>query len=161
MNTPSPPHALLIIVAEDDPDDRLLIEDAVAEADLGIRIECVCDGIELQERLLANANGERPDLPRPDLVLLDLNMPRMDGREVLEWIKIESDFREVPVVILSTSNNPDDVRFTKVLGAADFLTKPDSFDGLVALVRSLPEYWRQSRTTAEDASGAASGGSQQ
>ncbi len=141
--------APVILMAEDDPDDRLLMEEAVAEAGLDVAIRFAADGRELVDCLAGIKAGLADgQASLPDLILLDLNMPRMDGREVLEWIMTGHDFRHIPVVVLTTTSSPEDRSSARVLGAADFLVKPASFDDLVALVRSLPEYW-QPGTTAE------------
>ena len=135
---------LSILMAEDDPDDRLLLVDAVDEAALHLNIEFVGDGIELLDRLHRVGSGDVADRPSlPNLILLDLNMPRMDGREALEKLKADPDLRQIPVVIFTTSQSPDDRGLVEALGAAGFMTKPSSFQDLVALVRRLPEYCRQ------------------
>lgn len=136
---------LSILMAEDDPDDRLLLIDAVDEAELHLDIEFVGDGIELLDRLRRAEPGDLDDGPSlPNLILLDLNMPRMDGREALEKLKADPNFRHIPVVIFTTSQSPDDRGLVETLGAAGFMTKPSSFQDLVALVRRLPEYCSQS-----------------
>ncbi len=125
MNGAANPGTPVILMAEDDPDDRLLMEEAVAEAGLDIAMRYVADGRELVgylARIKAGHAGGQELLP--DLILLDLNMPRMDGREVLEWITISQDFQHIPVVVLTTTSSPEDRASTRVLGAADFLVKP-------------------------------------
>ena len=161
MSGPANIDTPVILMAEDDPDDRLLMEEAVAEAGLGVALRYVADGIELMDHLdrikAGHADGQNS---LPDLILLDLNMPRMDGREVLERIKADSDFRHIPVVVLTTTRSPEDQSSVRVLGAADFLVKPASFEDLVAQVRSLPEYWRRSEAPDPDSNpaGASVGG---
>ena len=161
MSGPANIDTPVILMAEDDPDDRLLMEEAVAEAGLGVRMCYVADGFELMDHLgrikAGHPNGQES---LPDLILLDLNMPRMDGREVLERIKAGHDFQHIPVVVLTTTRSPEDRSSARLLGAADFLVKPASFEDLVALVRSLPEYWRRSTAPKPDpdAAGANRGG---
>lgn len=137
--------APVILMAEDDPDDRLLMQEAVVEAGLDVTMCYVADGRELVDYLV-QIKADRSDGQEtfPDLILLDLNMPRMDGREVLEWITADDGFRDIPVVVLTTTSSPEDRSNVRILGAADFLVKPASFEDLVALVRSLPQYWRRS-----------------
>ena len=136
---------LSILMAEDDPDDRLLLVDAVDEAALHLNIEFVGDGIELLDRLRRAGPGGVADRPAlPNLILLDLNMPRMDGREALEKLKADPGYRKIPVIIFTTSQSPEDRGLVEALGAAGFMTKPSSFQDLVALVRRLPGYCSQS-----------------
>ncbi len=163
MSGAANPETPVILMAEDDPDDRLLMEEAVAEAGLDAALYYVADGRELVDhlaRIKAGHAGGRE--PLPDLILLDLNMPRMDGREVLEWIMAGQDFQHIPVVVLTTTSSPEDRSSARVLGTADFLVKPTSFEDLVALVRSLPEYWRRSAPPEADrnSAGAGRGGSE-
>lgn len=140
-------HCLHILIAEDDPDDRLLMEEAVEEASAEVQIHCVQDGIELLEYLRRRiTGGEEESVVLPDLILLDLNMPRMDGREALEQIKDDDELRQLPVFILTTSRSPEDRNRAKILGAAGFLTKPSTFDGLVNLLGLLSGYLREHQT---------------
>ncbi len=133
-----------IVIAEDDPDDRLRIEEALAEARLANGIKFVADGVELLEYL--RGTGRYCDLSRgflPGLVLLDLNMPRMDGREVLKEIKEDPILRRVPVAVLTTSSAQEDIRRTYDLGVNSFITKPVTFERLVAVMQSITNYWFQ------------------
>jgi CheY-like chemotaxis protein len=158
MNGVATPKTPVILMAEDDPDDRLLMEEAVAEAGLGVAMRYVADGLDLVNHLTqikAGHGGGQESLP--ELILLDLNMPRMDGREVLEWITVNDDLRHIPVVVLTTTSSPEDRSRVRVLGAVDFLVKPASFEGLVALVRLLPEYWRPNTPPQPDRNSAGAG----
>ncbi|MGI9407213.1 MAG: response regulator [Hyphomicrobiaceae bacterium] len=133
---------LEIVIADDDVDDRMLIEDAFIESRLRNPITFVENGEELMERL--NCTGKFSDRsPRnqPGLILLDLNMPRMDGREALSRIKQDPRLRRIPVVVLTTSKAEEDVFKTYDLGVSSFISKPVSFDGLVDVVKTLNHYW--------------------
>lgn len=133
-----------ILVAEDDPDDRLLIKEALQEARLANRVEFVEDGIELMDRLRNKgqyAGDEKPFLP--GLILLDLNMPRMDGREALAEIKGDPALRRIPVIALTTSTAEEDIVRSYDSGVSAFISKPVTFDGLVDVMRTVTEYWLQ------------------
>jgi CheY-like chemotaxis protein len=133
-----------ILVAEDDPDDRLLIKGAFRE-NLAINsIHFVNDGVELLDYLRRQDKYTNPgDAPTPDLVLLDLNMPRKDGREALEEIKTDPHLRHIPVVVLTTSNAQEDILLSYDIGVAGYITKPVKFDGLVEALKGLKQYWEQ------------------
>lgn len=131
MNTP---RKLKLLMAEDDPDDRLLLEEAMFEVEGGHEIDFAPDGEAILELLRSGA-------PTPDLVLLDLNMPRMNGFEALEEIRRDAVLRILPVVVLTTSTASDDIVKAYRLGASAFLSKPESFRGLVELLRCLTHYW--------------------
>jgi len=135
------PH-LTLLCAEDDPDDRLLVQDALDESHLGSDLRFVCDGEELMEYLLHEGAYADPAVsPRPQLLLLDLNMPRMDGREAIARIRSEPALRTLPVVVLTTSDAREDVENAYALGANSYIVKPVSFDGLVRLLAELGRYW--------------------
>jgi CheY-like chemotaxis protein len=137
MTLPATP---CILVAEDDPDDRLLARDAFAGNERAVDLRFVADGVELMEYLLRA--GRYPGAaPSPDLVLLDLNLPRKDGREALAEIRAHPDLRRLPVVVLTTSAAPNDIERCYELGANSFITKPSSFEELVALARLIDKYW--------------------
>lgn len=99
------------------------------------------DGEELTDYLFRRGRWASVDAPRPELILLDLNMPRKDGREALAEIKADPDLRRIPVVVLTTSSSPEDVRRAYSLGANSYVTKPGSYEGLVAAVRALQTWW--------------------
>jgi CheY-like chemotaxis protein len=131
--------SLSILVAEDDADDRVLLADAFAESGVVVALDFVADGVELMQRLaLRDADV---NLGLPDLVLLDLNMPRMDGREALRAIREHERLRHLPVIILTTSKAELDIRVSYQLGANSYVTKPRRFDELIAVLRSLERYW--------------------
>ncbi len=133
--------SLTIAIADDDADDRMLVEDAFGESRLANPRVYVEDGEQLLEFL--RGVGRYADQPRrlPGLILLDLNMPRMDGRTVLKHIKEDPELRRIPVVVLTTSKAEEDILRTYDLGVSSFITKPVSFEGLVDVVRTLNHYW--------------------
>ncbi len=131
-----------ILMADDDPDDRLLAREALEEVGATCEIVCVADGGALLDYLHRRGAYAGADaLPRPYLILLDLNMPRMDGREALRQIKGDPDLRRIPVVVLTTSNAEEDVRRCYELGANAYITKPMTFEGLVMVMRTLTTFW--------------------
>ena len=133
---------ITILMADDDEDDRLLTQDALAESRVLNELHFVEDGVELLEYLERKGKFENKDLsPRPGLILLDLNMPRMDGREALQAIKTNPSLKGIPVVILTTSQQEEDMVKGYDLGAASYITKPVTFDGLVELMKTLGKYW--------------------
>jgi len=133
---------ITILMADDDEDDRLLTQDALAESRVLNELHFVEDGVELLEYLERKGKFEDKAVsPRPGLILLDLNMPRMDGREALEAIKGNPSLKGIPVVILTTSKQEEDMVKGYNLGAASYITKPVTFDGLVDLMKALGKYW--------------------
>jgi CheY-like chemotaxis protein len=135
-------HSMRILMAEDDPDDRMLTRDALDETSLSTDLEFVCDGEELLDYLHRRGPYAAPDrAPRPGLILLDLNMPRKDGRLALKEIKDDPELRQIPIVVLTTSRSEEDVLYTYDMGVNSFIVKPSSFDSLVDIVRTLVNYW--------------------
>ena len=133
---------IVILMADDDEDDRLLAQDALAESRLHNNLRFVCDGVELMEYLRREGPFADPARsPRPGVILLDLNMPRKDGREALEEIKADPDLRRIPVVVMTTSQAEEDIVRSYDLGASSFITKPVTFEGLVRVMRGLGTYW--------------------
>ena len=132
---------LIILCADDDPDDRLLLTDALAEIAGPARIHFVEDGLELLDYLRATGTWQGKAPIRPSLILLDLNMPRMDGRRALLAIKADPKVRQIPVVVMSTSSAEADVSFSYDAGASSFVVKPVTFSGLVEAMRGLSHYW--------------------
>ncbi len=134
----------LILVADDDLEDRMLIEDAFEESRLPNPLEFVVDGEDLLDYLHRRNGYSDPSVsPRPGLILLDLNMPRKNGREALEEIKSDPELRQIPIVIMTTSRDEEDSACTYDLGANAFVTKPVTFEGLVEVVKELGRYWLQ------------------
>lgn len=133
-----------LVVAEDDPDDRHLIQDAIRACGIAHPVVFLSDGEELIAYLRrTGAYASLAGTSLPGLVLLDLNMPRKDGREALTEIKSDAGLRSVPVVVMSSACSPDQVATTYGDGANSFVEKPGTFEHLVALMRSLDRYWLQ------------------
>jgi CheY-like chemotaxis protein len=133
---------ITIVLADDDPDDRQLTEDAFSENRLANQLHCVEDGEELMDYL--NRRGKYESLrnePLPGLILLDLNMPRKDGREALKEIKASPNFRRIPIVVLTTSKAEEDIVRSYDLGVNSYVTKPVTFKSLVELIKVLGRYW--------------------
>lgn len=134
--------AIYLLMADDDADDRLLTREALAESRLANQLVFVEDGEELMDYLRHRgrySNGGTS--PRPGLILLDLNMPRKDGREALREIKADPDLRLIPVVVLTTSKAEEDILRTYDMGASAYISKPVTFAGLVHVMRVLGQYW--------------------
>jgi len=132
------PTQIRILLADDDEDDRMLAKDALERGLLTNPIDEVTDGIELLDHLNGLLDREEP---LPGLILLDLNMPRMDGREALARIRENDRLRRIPVVVLTTSKAEEDVYRTYDLGVNSFISKPVTFDGLVGVMSQLGKYW--------------------
>lgn len=133
---------ITILYAEDDEEDRMLVQDAFDENKLANKLHCVDDGEELMDYLYRRGkydkmNGE----PLPGLILLDLNMPKKDGREALDEIKSDPKLRRIPVIALTTSEAEEDIIRTYDLGVNSFIKKPVTFESLVEIVKVLNEYW--------------------
>ncbi len=134
--------AITILMADDDEDDRLISEEAMQEARLANDMRFVKDGEELMDYLCRREAYADPQLsPRPDLILLDLNMPKKDGREALSEIKSDPDLRKIPVVVMTTSKAEEDIYRTYDLGVNSFISKPVSFGGMVDIMKTLSVYW--------------------
>ena len=136
----------VILMADDDPDDRLLVKDALSESEgeskVANQLRFAEDGEDLMDYLLHRGKHSDPNhSPRPDLILLDLNMPRKDGREALREIRSHDELRNIPVVIFSTSRAETDITLLYGLGANSFVTKPVAFDSLVNTLSVLARYW--------------------
>ena len=133
---------ITILLADDDEDDRKLAQDALAESRLANDLHTVEDGEELMDYLLRRGKyAALADSPRPGLILLDLNMPKKDGREALREIKADPSLRQIPVVVLTTSKAEEDIYRTYDLGANSFIIKPVMFESLVRVMRDLGTYW--------------------
>lgn len=133
---------ITILLADDDEEDRMLIQDALRESRVLNELACVKDGVELLEYLRGEGEfAHRAGAPLPGIILLDLNMPRMDGREALTEIKRDPRLRAIPVVVLTTSKAEEDIVRTYDLGVNSFVTKPVSFDVLIETMRTITRYW--------------------
>lgn len=139
MNPSSQP--ITILLADDDPDDRLMASEAIAESRLTNPLVMVADGEELLDYLLWRGQYAESKPARPGFILLDLNMPKKDGREALREIKQNPELRRIPIIVLSTSKAEEDILRTYDLGVNSFITKPVTFDQLVEVMRSLGKYW--------------------
>lgn len=133
---------LTILLADDDPDDRLLVKEAFEENHLLNPLYMVEDGEQLMDYLYKRGKFAETAV-RPNLILLDLNMPRKSGIEALEEIKSDASLRTIPVVVLTTSKAEEDILRTYDLGVNSFIVKPVTFDSLVELVKELGRYWFQ------------------
>jgi CheY-like chemotaxis protein len=128
-----------ILLVEDNPGDVRLTEEAFKEAEVSNRMTVARDGVQALA-MLRNA-GREDAPPLPDIILLDLNLPRMDGRELLAEIKADPDLRHIPIVVLTTSNAPADIRKAYGLNANCFVTKPVDLDDFMDVVRAIEAFW--------------------
>ena len=129
----------VVLMADDDEDDCFLAKEAFLETGAGVNFSCVFDGVELMSYLSEHYRSGMIVLPR--LILLDLNMPRKDGREALKEIKAEPVLRDIPIVIFTTSKEEKDLDFAKIAGAELFITKPAAYEEWVTIMKSLIERW--------------------
>jgi two-component system response regulator len=136
------PKPITILMADDDPDDRQMTKEAFAESHLANDLRFVHDGEELMDYLHRRGKYADPaSSPRPGLILLDLNMPKKDGREALGEIKSDPRLRTIRVVVLTTSKAEEDIIRSYNLSAASYITKPVTFDGLLDVIRTVGKYW--------------------
>ncbi len=141
MTSPPPPDAksIDVLLVEDDPGDTLMIREAFEDNKVRNRLTCVTDGVQALEFL--RREGEHAGAPRPDLILLDLNLPRKDGREVLAEIKGDETLRSIPVVVLTTSQAEEDVLRSYELHANAYVTKPVDFERFIDVVRQIDNFF--------------------
>ncbi|GAA4829816.1 response regulator [Algivirga pacifica] len=133
---------ITILYADDDPEDRMLALEAFEESNLNNKLTFVEDGEELLDYLYhQNKYSDTEKHPTPGLIILDLNMPKKDGREVLKELKKDSKLSAIPVVVLTTSSSEDDIQDTYKLGVSSFITKPVTFESLVETIQTLGKYW--------------------
>lgn len=128
-----------VLLVEDSPGDVRLTQEAFREANIAIKLHVAPDGVEAMEFL--RREGCHAGAPRPDLILLDLNLPRMDGREVLALIKADHDLKSIPTVILTTSEAESDILKSYQLQANCYLSKPVDLDVFEGLVKSINDFW--------------------
>lgn len=132
----------VVLLVEDDPGDQELTRRALSDSVFRIDLRIVGDGEEALDYLHRRGRyGAPEDYPRPDLILMDLNMPRLDGRSLLRQLKSETSFRNIPVVVLTTSQQETDIVRSYDLGCNGFVTKPVEFENFIAAVRLLERYW--------------------
>lgn len=130
-----------ILMAEDDDGDRLLTRKALEKNQVANPLVTVSNGEELLDYLYRRGKFAQGAAAVPCFILLDLNMPRVDGREALKAIKSDERLKKIPVVVLTTSRSPEDLSGCYELGANSYITKPNSFNGLVKVIESLNDYW--------------------
>ena len=139
---PNSGEAITILLADDDEDDRLMARDALRDARVHNELRFAIDGVDLLQYLRREGPyAAEGAAPRPGLILLDLNMPRMDGREALQEIKQDPELRSIPVVVLTTSKAEEDLIRSYELGVNSFITKPVTFLGLVEVMKVFKRYW--------------------
>lgn len=142
MKLPKAERCITILIADDDAEDRMMMRDALEENRLANDLRFVENGVELMDYLTRQGKYEcLESSPKPGLILLDLNMPKKDGREALREIKGHSELRGIPVVVLTTSKAEEDIYRTYDLGVNSFITKPVTFDSLVSIMKELGRYW--------------------
>lgn len=132
---------ITILMADDDPDDQLMAKEAFEENRMLNGLYFVNDGEELLDYLMHRGKYTPENAPRPDLILLDLNMPKKDGRMALRELKEDASLRRIPVVVLTTSKSDEDVIKSYDLGVSSFITKPVTFEDLVQVTREIGRYW--------------------
>ena len=132
---------ITILLADDDEEDRMLTSDALNESRVVNDLRFVEDGEDLLDYLYRRGKYDADSAPRPGLILLDLNMPKKDGREALREIKADPDLRRIPIVVLTTSKAEEDIYRTYDLGANSFIAKPVKFESLVTLMKEIKRYW--------------------
>ena len=133
---------ITILFVEDDDDDFSLIQDAIAEVNIEGCIKRVKDGEEFLNYLLHISPFESlENYPLPDIIFLDLNLPKIDGREALKQINATPELKKIPIIILTTSNSPQDIEVTYKYGANSYVQKPSSYNSLVAMFKTMKSYW--------------------
>ncbi|MGV3639292.1 MAG: response regulator [Adhaeribacter sp.] len=134
--------SIIILIADDDAEDRMLLKEALEENRLKNTMQFVENGEELMDYLQHKGKfADKEKFPAPGLILLDLNMPKKDGREALKEIKADPHLRLIPVVVLTTSKAEEDILKTYDLGVSSFITKPVTFTSLVGMMKTLSDYW--------------------
>jgi len=133
---------ITILMADDDADDRRLTQEALEEGRLINEVQFVNDGVELLDYLRKEGKFAPPaEVHRPGLILLDLNMPRKDGRTALKEMKADPDLRQIPVTVLTTSKADEDIFRSYDLGVNSYIVKPVTFEALVDILQTLEKYW--------------------
>lgn len=133
---------ITILMADDDADDRAMTQEAFEESKLANDLRFVCDGVELLDYLKRRgAYADPASSPRPGLILLDLNMPKKDGREALAEIKSDPQLKSIRVVVMTTSKAEEDIERIYGMSAASYITKPVTFSGLADVIKTMGKYW--------------------
>lgn len=149
---------ITILMADDDADDRLMTKEAFEESRLANDLRFVEDGVELMDYLQRRGKYSDPATsPRPGLILLDLNMPKKDGREALKEIKADPNLKCIRIVILTTSKAEEDIYRTYNLGAASYITKPVTFAGMAEVIKTVGKYWLEIVELPGDGNGGGNG----
>jgi two-component system response regulator len=130
-----------ILVADDDTDDQFMLKEAFASLNFDKEIRTVENGEELLDYLNVKGKYSDASLPIPKLILLDLNMPKIDGRQCLRLIRASPQYSKIPIIIFSTSNNPEDISQSYELGANSYIIKPYSYNELVEIIDIIKKYW--------------------
>ena len=131
-----------ILIADDDPEDRMLARDALSESKLANAVQFVEDGQELLDYLRRQGRFADPALsPTPGIILVDLNMPRVDGRTAIQALKADATLCHIPVIVLTTSSAEEDIFRSYALGVSSYITKPVSFEALVRVMKGFGQYW--------------------
>jgi CheY-like chemotaxis protein len=134
--------SIIMMYAEDDPEDRMLLKDAWEESDLSNELHFVEDGEALMDYLFRRGKyAELSGQPLPGLILLDLNMPKKDGREALGEIKSDPNLRRIPIVVLTTSREEEDIIRSYDMGVSGFIIKPVTFESLCEMIKGVSKYW--------------------
>ena len=149
---------ITILMADDDADDRLMTQEAFEESRLANDLRFVEDGVELMDYLQRRGKYSDPATsPRPGLILLDLNMPKKDGREALKEIKADPNLKCLRIVVLTTSKAEEDIYRTYNLGAASYITKPVTFAGMAEVIKTVGKYWLEIVELPGDGNGGGNG----
>ncbi|MEI9897605.1 MAG: response regulator [Chthoniobacter sp.] len=138
-STPFPQRPVVILIVEDNPTDVLIAKEGFLHAEMRNTLHVADDGIEAMEFL--RQRGKYADAPRPDLIVLDLNMPRKNGHEVLAEIKADDDLKFIPVVVLTTSKSEEDINKAYRLHANCYISKPVDFDEFTKVVQTIQDFW--------------------
>lgn len=134
--------SIVILMADDDDDDILLTQKALKQGKLLNELYCVQDGEQLMDYLLRQGDyTDAAKAPRPGVILLDLNMPKKDGREALKEIKDNPDLKDIPIVVFTTSKAEEDIYRSYKLGVNSFITKPVTFERLIEVMQMIGKYW--------------------
>lgn len=136
-------HSITLLIAEDDADHRMFMEEALENYPIADTVSFVENGQELISYLKQTGAYTVSNAPQPNLILLDLNMPIKDGRQTIKEIKQEASLKHIPVVAFSVSQNKEDIMDMYQAGASGFINKPTSFNGLIGVLKSLENYWKE------------------